>query len=193
MIVYRIARVLFTLYFRLLNRVIVRGKERQVADGPVIVYANHVSNADVFLLTMVFRRQIRFMAKKNLFDAPIVRPFAKGFGAFPVDRDRADLTAVKTAIRILRAGGVLGIFPEGTRITGDKVSDPKGGVAMLAWKTDAMLTPVHFTYKRRLMLFNHIEMTIGSPISTAELSIQNGTAEEFKAAGEELIRRAYAL
>ena len=193
MTVYRFAKGLFSCYFRLFNRVLIRGKENEIPEGPVIVYGNHCSDADVFLLTVAFRRQIRFMAKKSLFDTPIVRRLAKAYGAFPVNREKADLTAAKTALRILRDGEILGIFPEGTRVKGDKISDPKGGIAMFAWKTDTRLIPVHITYKRRLMIFNRIQVTIGSPVLPADLPIREGTAEEFKAAGEFLLDRAYAL
>ncbi len=193
MIVYKIAKAVFQFYFYCFNRVIIKGRENEVMEGPVIVFGNHYSNLDVFLMTIALKRQIRFMAKHTLFKAPVVAPLAKAFGAFPVDRTRVDLTATKTALRVLKNGEVLGIFPEGTRIKGGKISDPKGGIAMFAWKTKSPVLPIHVEYRRRFHFLNHIELTIGEPIPVSELGIEKGTPEEYKAASERLIELVYSL
>lgn len=192
MILYKVVRAIFKFYFYAFNRLIIKGKEREIMEGPVVVFGNHYSNLDVFLLTVAFRRQIRFMGKHTLFN-PFLGPLARAFGAFPIDRTRVDLTAMKTALRILKNGEVLGIFPEGTRIKGDKISDPKGGIAMFAWKTQSPVLPVHVEYRRRFHFLNHIEVTIGEPIPASELGIEKGTPEEYKAASERLIDRVYSL
>lgn len=192
MMLYKIVRAIFTFYFHVFNRLIVKGKEHEVMEGPVIVFGNHYSNLDVFLMTVALKRQIRFMGKHTLFN-PVLGPLARAFGAFPIDRTRVDLTATKTALRILKNGEVLGIFPEGTRIKGDKISDPKGGIAMFAWKTKSPVLPVHVEYRRRFHFLNHIELTIGEPIPAAELGIEKGTPEEYKAASQRLIDRVYSL
>ncbi len=193
MIVYKIAKAIFTFYFYCFNRLIVKGKENEVPEGPMIVFGNHYSNLDVFLMTVVLKRQIRFMGKHTLFKAPVVGPLARAFGAFPVDRSRTDITAMKTALRILKDGGVLGIFPEGTRIKGGKISDPKGGIAMFAWKTKSPVLPIHVEYRRRFHFLNHIELTVGEPIPASELGIEKGTSEEYTAASERLIEKVYSL
>lgn len=191
--VYKFARGLFRLYFYGFNRLVIRRKENEFPEGPVIVFGNHYSNLDVFLLPLAFKRQIHFMAKHTLFKNPILAFLARKFGAFPVNRETVDLSATKTALRILKSGDVLGIFPEGTRIKGSKVSDPKGGIAMFAWKTKSPVVPVHLEYRRRFHLFNHIEMTVGDPIFPEDLGIEKGTPEEYKAASERLIDRVYSL
>ena len=193
MIVYKIARGIFSFYFRVFNRVIVRGQENEIPEGPMIVFGNHYSNMDVFLLTVFFRRQIRFMGKHTLFKTPVVGQLARAYGAFPVVREQTDLSAVKTALRILRNGEVLGIFPEGTRIKGEKISDPKGGIAMFAWRTKSPVVPVHLEYRRRFHIFNHIEITIGAPIPPEELGIVSATPEEYKEASCRLIDYVYSL
>lgn len=193
MIVYKIAKAVFTFYFFCFNRLIIKGREHEVPEGALIVFGNHYSNLDVFLMTVALKRQIRFMGKHTLFKIPVVGPLAKAFGAFPVDRTRADLTAMKTALRILKNGEVLGIFPEGTRIKGDKVSDPKGGIAMFAWKTKSPVLPIHVEYRRRFHFLNHIELTIGEPIPADRLGIEKGTPEEYKSASQRLIDQVYAL
>lgn len=193
MMLYKIVKAIFTFYFHVFNRLIIKGREHEVPEGPVIVYGNHYSNLDVFLMAVALKRPIRFMGKHTLFKTPVVGAFARACGAFPVDRSRVDLSATKTALRILKNGEVLGIFPEGTRIKGGKISDPKGGIAMFAWKTKSPVLPVHVEYRRRFHFLNHIELTIGQPIPASELGIVNGTPEEYKAAGERLIEAVYAL
>ena len=133
------------------------------------------------------------MAKHTLFGIPVVGYFVRAYGAFPVNREKADLSAIKTALRILKDGEVLGIFPEGTRVKGEKVSDPKGGIAMFSWKTKAPVVPVHLEYRRRFHFLNHIEVTIGEPIPADQLGISVGSAEEYKEASERLIERVYSL
>ncbi len=193
MIIYKIGKVVFNVYFHVFNRLIIKGKENEVMEGPMIVFGNHYSNLDVFLMSIALKRQIRFMAKHTLMETPVIGWFGKHYGAFPVDRTRVDLTATKTALRILKNGEVLGIFPEGTRIRNDKISDPKGGIAMFAWKTKAPVLPIHVEYRRSVHIFNHIEVTVGKPIPASELGIVNGTPEEYKAASERLIEQVYSL
>ena len=191
--IYKCAKVLFTVYFYCFNHLIVKGREHEIPEGSLIVFGNHYSNLDVFLMTVALKRQIRFMGKHTLFENPIVGPFARAFGAFPVHRDKVDITSMKTALRILKNGEVLGIFPEGTRIKGGKISDPKGGIAMFAWRTNSPVLPVHVEYRRRIHFLNHIELTIGEPIPASELGIEKGTPEEYKAASDRLIERVYSL
>lgn len=190
---YKFGKGLFTFYFRCFNRVIIRGRENEIPEGAMVVFGNHYSNLDVFLLTIAFKRQIRFMAKHTLFGIPVVGYFVKAYGAFPVNREKTDLTSMKTALKILKEGEVLGIFPEGTRVRGEKFSDPKGGIAMFAWKTKSPVVPVHLEYRRRFHFLNHIEVTVGAPILPEELGIEKGSPEEYRGASERLIDRVYQL
>lgn len=190
---YRFARALFRFYFNVFNRLKVKGKENIVKDGPLIVFANHYSDADAFILPTLFDRQIRFMAKKSLLETPIVRTFAKAYGAFPVDRDAVDVKAIKTSLKILKDGGVLGIFPEGTRIRDEKESNPKGGFAMIAYKTKTTLQPVRIKYKHKAMIFNTVEVIIDKPISPEEFVIDDPTAEGYEKASRSLMQRVYDL
>ncbi len=193
MTLYKVVRGIFKFYFTVFNRLIIKGQENELPEGAMIVFGNHYSNLDVFLMAVALKRPLRFMGKHTLFKTPVVGAFARACGAFPVDRTRTDITAMKTALRILKNGEVLGIFPEGTRIKGGKISDPKGGIAMFAWKTKSPVLPIHVEYRRRFHLFNHIEMTIGGAIPASELGIETGTPEEYKAASERLIETVYSL
>lgn len=191
---YRIVRVIFTVYLYCLNRFRVIGRENLVQDGSVIVFGNHYSLFDIVLLNVAVKRPIRFMAKHTLFRVPVWRSLVKAYGAFPVDRTRADLTAVKTAIRLLRNGEVVGIFPEGTRVNDpSKDVEAKGGLAMIAHKTNAVLQPVRLKYKRRFCLFNSMEVVIGKPIPVSELGFEKPSSEDYQAAGQRLLDAVYEM
>ncbi|PWM43218.1 MAG: 1-acyl-sn-glycerol-3-phosphate acyltransferase [Clostridiales bacterium] len=187
---YKFAHYLFLIYFKLFNRFKVTGKENLIENGATIVCANHYSNFDVFLLTVAIKRQIHFMAKKSLFHVPIVKFFVKKFGAFPVDRKANDMGAIKTAMRFLKDGKQIGIFPEGTRVREGDTSDAKGGVVMLTYKCKATLLPVHLKYKRKIHFLNSYEVIIGKPINWNEFGAENG---DYKEIGKNLMEHIYEL
>ncbi|WP_272976042.1 lysophospholipid acyltransferase family protein [Deinococcus geothermalis] len=116
------------------------GREHVPPPGtPLIVAGNHRTGLDPFLIASALPpgRHLQFMAKKELF-VPIIGHIIRAGGSFPVDRSTNDLGAVRTGLRILQAGGTLGIFPEGTRGGGEM----QGGVALLALKGKAPVLPV---------------------------------------------------
>lgn len=191
--IYRFAKGLFFLYFKIFNRVKFIGKENILKDGALIVYANHYSDTDIFILTVAFDRQIKFMAKKSLFEIPVVKHFVKAYGAFPVDRDGNDISAVRNALKILKNGEVLGIFPEGTRVRNEAESDPKGGFAMIAYKTKTPMQPVRIKYKRKLMLFNKIDVIIGEPITWDNFKIEDTSSDGYGKASSELMKKVYSF
>jgi 1-acyl-sn-glycerol-3-phosphate acyltransferase len=115
-------------------------------EGPVILAANHVSNADPVVigawLTPRLGRRIHWLGKKEMFDWPIVGWMARTGGVVPVDRGAADAEAFRMARRVLDAGHVLMVFPEGTRSANGELQRPKDGLAMLALRTGATIVPI---------------------------------------------------
>lgn len=130
----------FRVWFRIFNRIEVEGLEKVPLEGPVIVACNHLSLADppALLSFVALRRRVSVMAKKELFSIPVLGWFILRWGAIPVDRKRegGDLGALRGCLAVLKKGGLLGIFPEGTRAKGQKLQ-PKAGVALLAHKSGA--------------------------------------------------------
>ena len=94
----------------------VYGRENLNIQGKAIICCNHRAAFDPVLLAIISPRFIHFMAKKELFDIPVLGWLITKVGAFPVDRQISDINAVKTAMQILKSGDKLLIFPEGTVI-----------------------------------------------------------------------------
>jgi len=119
----------------------VTGKENVPAAGPVIVVANHASAFDPIALGCACPRQINFMAKAELFDNPISASFLRRLHAFPVRRGRVDREAYRQSMDILKAGEVLGMFPEGTRSATGELQGAHPGAARFAIQTGTPVLP----------------------------------------------------
>jgi 1-acyl-sn-glycerol-3-phosphate acyltransferase len=131
MLLYHILQPVVRCLIRIYHRARVEGLGRVPAEGPLILVGNHLSLLDPFYIGAFFPRKIRFMAKKESFRHPVARWFLHHFRAFPVDRGKADLTSLKTAIGVLRSGEVLGM------------RELKQGAAYLALKTGTPILPVY--------------------------------------------------
>jgi 1-acyl-sn-glycerol-3-phosphate acyltransferase len=140
--IYRLLRALVHGLNRLLFRTKVEGTERVPSEGPVIIAPVHRSGIDFFVASEVTRRKLHYMAKDNLWKRPRLGRFLQSVGAFPVHRGAADREALRRAQRVLDAGEVLVLFPEGERRAGPVVQDLHQGVAFLSARTGAPVIPV---------------------------------------------------
>ncbi|WP_405605472.1 1-acyl-sn-glycerol-3-phosphate acyltransferase [Streptomyces sp. NBC_01410] len=118
----------------------VLGAWRVPASGPVILAVNHSHMIDGPMLMGTAPRPVHFLIKKEAFVGPL-DPFLLGIGQLKVDRTTADRTAITNALGVLAGGGVLGIFPEGTRGEGDFAS-LRAGLAYFAVRSGAPIVPV---------------------------------------------------
>jgi len=124
-----------------LYRVQVRGSGRIPSTGPVVLAANHESILDGLFLALATRRQVRFMAKVELYRIPGLKQVLDGVGAFPVDRQADEGRAVSRGVALLEQGEAVGIFPQGTCLP--YRSRPfRRGAARLALIAGATLVPV---------------------------------------------------
>lgn len=138
-----------TYLLRFLLTVLVRwkvtGRENVPPDGAIMVVSNHLNNADPPILgAAIAKRRIRFMAKVELFKMPF-GAIVKLWDAFPVRRFESDLGAMLTAERILKRGGALGMFPEGTRSRTGYMNDFHAGTALIALRSGATILPCAMT------------------------------------------------
>jgi 1-acyl-sn-glycerol-3-phosphate acyltransferase len=138
---FRFARVVATVVFRLWFRFRVIGAERVPAEGPAIITPNHKNFLDPFFVGLAIRRPVQYMAKAELVEGPFGWLLVR-LGAFPIRRGEADGDAIETAREILRDGRIVVIFPEGTRVEEpDALGSPRHGAERLAVDTGAPIVP----------------------------------------------------
>ncbi len=148
---YRLSRAFLKALFRCYNRWEVSGREHVPATGGVLLIANHTSYADPPIVGAACSRPVNFMAKAELFRIPGLSAFISRTHAFPVKREAADQQALRHALRLLSAGEVLLVFPEGTRSPDGRLMAFEAGAAFLALVGKAQVVPVGIDGADRLL------------------------------------------
>jgi 1-acyl-sn-glycerol-3-phosphate acyltransferase len=128
----------FLVYFRM-QRI---GREHLPKQGPLLLASNHRSFLDPFVIGMLVRRPVYYMAKRELFEKRWQAWILNALGAFPVDRGHGDSAAMDTARTILERGDCVVLFPEGTRVRPGPLAKPRRGVGRLALETGVPVAPV---------------------------------------------------
>ena len=186
---FRFIYLLLWLPVKLLFPVRVQNRER-VPEGAMVLCAPHSSMIDPILLMMALgiRRFPRFMAKQELFEKPLLGGILRGMGVFPVNRGKADMQAIRTALGILKNDGILGIFPEGTRVHTEETGSAHSGAIMLASHTGAPLLPVWLTRDKKP--FRKVDVVFGEPYSLPRLPSGGDSSRPY---ADELMERIGAL
>jgi 1-acyl-sn-glycerol-3-phosphate acyltransferase len=172
---YALVRAILALFLRLYFRMHVAGVEHVPETGAAIIAPNHKSFLDSFFIAVCVPRQLRFMAKTELIEARYGGLLVR-LGAFPVRRGQSDADALETAREILRQGGLLALFPEGTRIRDpDQLGHPRRGAGRLALETGAPLVPCAITGTEQLFLGplpkpRRVQVAFSEPIQVEHLA-----------------------
>ncbi|MDX6706204.1 MAG: 1-acyl-sn-glycerol-3-phosphate acyltransferase [Solirubrobacteraceae bacterium] len=170
---YALVKAFMVPFMRLYFGLRVTGADLIPRDGPVIIASNHKSFWDSFFIGVSTRRHVRFMGKSELFEKPYA-PLLVWLGAFPVRRGAADEDALETARIVLRQGGVLALFPEGTRIRDpDRLGSPRSAVGRLALEAGAPIVPAAISGTQKLFLGplpkpDRVRVAFSAPIAVAE-------------------------
>ena len=177
-------------------RVRARGVENVPMDGGFILCSNHISALDVVSIGAVCPRQLTFVAKKEVFSAPVIGWFAKNLEAIKVDRAANDLSAIKASVEACQNGRVLSIFPQGHRYPGvdPKTTPTKNGAALMAYRSGCDVLPVCLNIKKcRYAPFRKIEVVFGKLIKNSELGFVNGGNDEYKHATDIIFKEIISL
>ena len=165
---YKFFKILCRIWYGIFLRTKVIGAENIPAEGGFILASNHMANWDPPFLGTFSPRIVNFMGKEELFKNPIMAAICRGLHVFPVKRGAADKAAIKTAIKILKSGECLGIFPEGTRSKTGKLGKAEPGVSLIAAMTKMPIIPAAIvnTYKifSAEVKFPRLAVVYGTPI-----------------------------
>lgn len=152
-LLYKITRPIITVLFKLFFTPKIIGKENIPKSGKVILAGNHTSNFDCLLLISSTKRNIHFLAKKELWNGPKKIIFAN-MGLIPVDRKNKDHQALSSSIAYLENNLLIGIFPEGTTEKEGKMLDFKIGAVKMAKDTNSPIVPFIITGNYKLFSKN---------------------------------------
>lgn len=158
----------------------------KVEDGACVLVGNHYRIWDIVHMACTTKEKVHFITKKELYKNKFLAHLCGIVEAIPVSRDGQDAKAVMTALRYLRNGEKISMFPEGTRNrTEEELLPLKGGAAMFAIKAKVPVYPVMCPHKTRL--FRRTKILVGDPIDLSAFYERRLTAEDY-AAAEEVIR-----
>ena len=178
-IVYPFARLIFPC--RLFGR-------ENIPEGPLVVCANHTSLADPVLVGVAFgrKRQLFFMAKAELFKIPVFGAALRSAGVFPINRNETDITSIRTAIKHLKNGEQIMMFPEGTRVGDNDSVAAKSGAVRIATKMKAPILPVYISTRKKA--FHISTLVIGAPFT-----LQTPQDKNYLPLADELMEKIQAL
>ncbi|HET8863793.1 MAG TPA: lysophospholipid acyltransferase family protein [Solirubrobacterales bacterium] len=167
---YPFVRLLVSLPTLLIYRVRAIGVENVPKTGPLLLAPNHFSQMDHFFVGLYLRRQIRFMAKSQMFGPPLLTYVYKHGGVFPVRRGQHDEEAFRTAFTILDQGGMLLVYAEGGRSRSTALGEPKPGIGRIALESGVPVVPVAVYGSARVrrwkrFRFPKVTVQFGEPIA----------------------------
>ena len=192
---YSFLRVIISPIMRLLYLPSYIGRENIPTDKSFVLCCNHVSLLDPVFLGMGSKKQLYFMAKKELFSVPILSSIIRSIGTFPVDRKRSDMSALRNSMQVLGEGKALGIFPEGTRSKTGEIGQFKAGAVMIAAKSQVPIVPAAiYVKKSKMRLFSRPVIIFGKPLTPKKLDIIGKvSSEKIHSATEVLTERVKTL
>lgn len=166
---------------------------KKVGKGAYIFVGNHYCLWDIFYPAHTTKEGIHFLAKQSILETPVIGAWARGCGVIGAQRDGSDIRTIMDAMKVLKNGEKISIFPEGTR---NKVSDEEflpfhGGAAMFAIKTKTPVIP--FAICNRPKVFRRTHVVFGDPMEFTEYYDRKLTAADYVEADEKLKEKLYAL
>lgn len=159
-----------------LYRFEVTGHENFPKEGGILLCSNHIHALDPPVVGMTAPRTVHFMAKEELFKLPVLGALLPKVNAFPVKRGMSDREAMRTALKILKSGEVVGLFPEGTRSSDGVLKKGLSGAGFFALRGNADVMPCAIIgpYKA----FRKVKVVFGEAISMEPFRERKATPDE---------------
>jgi 1-acyl-sn-glycerol-3-phosphate acyltransferase len=178
----------------------VYGRENIIEEGGAILAMNHESYLDPPLAGIACRRQIYYLARKTLLQWPVLGPIFPKLNVIPVDQDRADMSALKSVIRLVRAGHCTVIFPEGSRTTDGHLLPAQPGLGLIIAKTLAPVVPMrifgaHEAFPRGggPRPFSKITIVIEKPMRFSEADMEGEGRDLYQRLSERVMERIASI
>jgi 1-acyl-sn-glycerol-3-phosphate acyltransferase len=178
---YRAGHTLCTAVAELAFRLKIYGRENLIEQGPAILASNHASFLDPPLVGVACRKEVFYLARKTLFEKPVLGRLLPRINCIPVDRDRGDVGAVRTLLRLLKEGKRVVVFPEGTRSRDGNLQPARGGLGLIIAKSLAPVVPVRIFGSYAALPrsggihFTRVTLVVGKPLIFTKADI--GTDE----------------
>ncbi|MCX5715817.1 MAG: lysophospholipid acyltransferase family protein [Candidatus Omnitrophica bacterium] len=197
--IYWISRSIFWLLFKACFGYRVKGTENFPKAGPFIIAGNHLSFLDPPAVGMAWKGMVTFLAREDLFHNSFFKWWGASVGVIPIKRGKFDLAAIRGSFEKLKKGGVVALFPEGTRSRNGTIKDPKGGVGFLAVKAKVPVVPVFIRGTDRALphhtvfiRFKRVEVTVGKSLRP-EMFAKAGGEYDYLAFSQEVMREIEEL
>ena len=178
----------------------VYGRERIIEEGGCLLAMNHESFLDPPFAGICCRRQIHYLARKTLLDWPVVGRLMPKVNVIPVDQERADMSAIKTVIKLVRAGHCTVIFPEGSRTLDGALMAAQPGLGLIIAKTLAPVVPMRifgafdaFPRSAKFPRPRRLTIVIGAPLRFTPADIEGPSREVYQRLSDQVMARIAAL
>jgi 1-acyl-sn-glycerol-3-phosphate acyltransferase len=197
--IYRIVHAVSSVAIHLGFRLRVCGRENLIEEGPAILASNHVSYLDPPLVAVSCRNEIHFLARKTLFEKPVLGPLIANLNAFPVDRDRGDVAAVRAVLQLLKSGKRVLVFPEGTRSRDGNLQPARAGVGLIIAKSLAPVVPIRIFGSYAALprsggiRFVQIAVVVGRPLLFTKQDVGTGERSVYQELSDRVMAAITAL
>ncbi|MDQ3623868.1 MAG: 1-acyl-sn-glycerol-3-phosphate acyltransferase [Verrucomicrobiota bacterium] len=175
-------------------------RERIIEEGGCLLAMNHQSYLDPPLAGIACRREIHFLARRTLLSWPILGPIFPQLNVIPVDQERADMSALKAVVKLVRAGHCTVIFPEGSRTLDGGLQPAQPGLGLIIAKTLCPVVPMrifgaHRAFPRggKPRLFEPITIVVGEPLRFSEADVAGHGREVYQRLSERVMERIAAI
>ena len=189
-------KFIFRMLYRIFYKVQIIGLENIPLEGAAVLACNHMSNFDPPLVGgyVGLKRDPVYIIKKELLSVPLIGAVLKSFGFIPIDRYKkgGDMHAIKQALKVIKEGKALFLFPEGTRSKTGKPLKPKAGIGFLLWHCQAPVVPIRVFNTDKMPFVRNLKVVIGKPFM---LQKQEGkpVKEQFQDFADEVMQEIMKL